>query len=154
MFKPLESNILSNINPILLKKKKKNFNIIYNLRKNWVKIIGNKYVKFTYIKDLKISYENQKILHIEVYNPTISFLLSAEIDNIIENITIYYGYKIIDNIKFIQRPRNIELNDKNPKNIDLHQEVLLRNGLENVKDEKLKSILFNLGKEVVISNNK
>ena len=66
MFKSLESNILSNINPIILKKKKKNFNILYNLRRSWKKIIGDKYCNFSYIQDLKVNRDGKKTLYIEV----------------------------------------------------------------------------------------
>ena len=153
MFKSLESNILSNINPIIIKKKKKNFNILYNLRKNWQKIIGDKYFYFSYIKDLKINKENKKILNIEVYNPTISFLLSSEIDDIIENITIYYGYKVIDNIKFIQKPKNIELKQCKQSDIDQDSKEILNPFIENIADTELKELLLNLGAEVILKKN-
>lgn len=149
MFQSLESKILSNINPILLKKKKKHFNILYNLRKNWPKIIGDKYCDFTYVKDIKISKDAVRTLKLEMYNPTISFLLSAEIDNIIENITIYYGYKIIDDIKLIQKPSNISLkkNKKIEDNLELTSN--LESQIGNIKDTELKDILIKLGKEII-----
>jgi hypothetical protein len=150
MFKNLESNILSNINPIILKKKKKNFNIIYNLRKNWKKIIGEKYYPFTAIRDLKINRENQKILHIEIYNSTIAFLLSSEMENIIENIKIYYGYQAIDNIKFIQKPRNIEIKKEKIGKIDSDIEEYLEQSLSNIQNRELKDILLKLGREIKI----
>jgi hypothetical protein len=150
MFKNLESDILSNINPIILKKKKKNFNIIYNLRKNWKKIIGEKYYPFTAIRDLKINRENQKILHIEIYNSTIAFLLSSEMENIIENIKIYYGYQAIDNIKFIQKPRNIEIKKEKIGKIDSDIEEYLEQSLSNIQNRELKDILLKLGREIKI----
>jgi hypothetical protein len=150
MFKNLESDILSNINPIILKKKKKNFNIIYNLRKNWKKIIGEKYYPFTAIRDLKINRENQKTLHVEIYNSTIAFLLSSEVENIIENIKIYYGYQAIDNIKFIQKPRYIELKDNKIEKIDSDIEEYLEQSLSYIQNEELKEILLKLGRKIKV----
>ncbi len=149
MFKSLESNILSNINPIILKKKKKNFNILYNLRRSWKKIIGDKYCNFSYIQDLKVNRDGKKTLYIEVYNPTISFLLSSEIDDIAEKITIYYGYKIIDNIKFIQKPKNIKLKNLNIEDTSLEEDESLSNHLCNIEDKELRSLLLMLGKEIL-----
>jgi hypothetical protein len=148
MFKSLESNILSNINPIILKKKKKNFNIIYHLRKNWHKIINDKYINFTNISDLKVNRENKKILYVEIYNPTIAFLLSSEIDNIIENITIYYGYRAIDNIKFISKPKHIEILENKKCHIDPEIDQSLKDVLKDVKNVELQEILLKLGREI------
>ncbi|MDA7705033.1 DciA family protein [Rickettsiales bacterium] len=154
MFKSLESNILSNINPIILKKKKKNFNILYNLRKNWQKIIGDKYFYFTSILDLKINRENKKTLHVAIYNPTIAFLLASQINDIIEEITIYYGYKAIDDIKFIQTPKNIELQDNLKEDVGDKYDEKLEYSLQNIEDQELKDVLLKLGREIINSKQK
>ena len=73
----------------------------------------------------------------------------SPIDNIIENITIYYGYKIIDDIKLIQKPSNISLkkNKKIEDNLELTSN--LESQIGNIKDTELKDILIKLGKEII-----
>ncbi|MFT6333252.1 MAG: hypothetical protein ACJAW3_001611 [Lentimonas sp.] len=146
----LEENISRILKP-LFAKKKDNFLVISNLRKNWPKIIGNDYHQFCFPKRIKFpkGKKNNAILTISASNSAIGFYLEATSNQIIENIASYYGYKIISEIRIIQEPKVLEeKKEKIPEKISPEKEKFIANSTAKIQDDALKLILQKLGKSI------
>jgi hypothetical protein len=86
---------------------KKHGPVFSEIMVNWAKIVGGKYCSQS--KPLKISQLKDKgiklnILHVEVYDAGTSVELSYQHGILLERISVYFGYKAIDKIKFLIRP--------------------------------------------------
>ena len=95
------SDEISRINSSIFKRKGK---IFAGLMVNWGKIVGEKYTNLTYPKSIKEIRENgkiKKILHVGVRNSSVGMELSCHKEVMIERISIFFGFKAIDNIRII-----------------------------------------------------
>lgn len=146
-FVQVEEVIGQMIKPIL-GKKKGNFAIITSLNKAWPTVIGEKFQQFCAPKDIKFE-RSQKIngtLIIKAYNPSVAFFLEANSSQIIERIAIYYGYKVISQIKIHQEPKDIKAKTHNIEvKISAPQQQIIDNVTESVTDPDLRAILSKLG---------
>ena len=148
---------ISNIIKPIVKKKGAGFIIVNNLQQNWSTIIGDKYYQFS--SPYKIVFPpKQKIygtLYVEAYNPAIAFFIEANVNQIIEKIACYYGYKIINKIIIKQQVKNIKLpdEDKSEAKISKEQHDFIKNSLLEIKDADLQSSLYKLGKAIFSENS-
>ena len=149
-FLALEKNLSRILKPVLFKKKT-DFLVINNLSKNWQKIVGENCWQFCLPKKIKFE-KNKKangLLTIGAHNSSVAFYLEAGTNLIIQNIASYYGYKIVSEIRIIQEPKTIKIEQKKtaPK-LNPEQEELITNSIKSIKDEGLKSILQQLGTSI------
>jgi hypothetical protein len=156
-FVPLETQISKILKPVLVKKKD-HFLLMKNLNKNWQKIIGEKCWQFCAPKKIqfadgkKFGKKSHGTLYIKAYNSAMAFYLEANCNQIVENIASYYGYKIIEQIKIIQEPKNILTNNNQEKieqKISPEKQNLITKKLDNIKDLELKNILQKLGTSIL-----
>ena len=150
-FIQVEEKISEILKPIL-GRKKSNFAVIVSLNKGWSDIIGEKFQQFCAPKDIKFA-KNQKnngTLIIKAYNPSTAFYLEASSSQIIERIAVYYGYKVISEIKIHQEPRNIKLAKLEDEiKITSNQQLLIDQSIGQINDLELKSILSRLGRTIL-----
>lgn len=154
-FTQVEEKISEILKPIL-GKKKSNFATIISLNKGWNNIIGEKFQQFCAPKDIKFA-KNQKnngTLIIKAYNPSTAFYLEANSSQIIERIAVYYGYKLISEIKIHQEPCHIKSTKIEDKiKVDSGKQLLIDQSTVGINDPELKSILSSLGR-LILGNKK
>lgn len=147
-FQKLDQQISKIIKPIS-KKKKDNFIILNTLEKNWETFVGEKYYKFCYPKKIQFNTNNKTVLFIVSHNAAAAFALESQQNLVIEKIAIYFGYKLVSNIKISQELREISLPKAQKKLILAEKdEDLIAHQIENIQDQNLKEILQKLGKEI------
>jgi hypothetical protein len=143
---------ISDILKPLLSKKKNNFAVINGLNKAWMNIIGEKFQQFCAPKDVKFS-KNQKnngTLIITAYNPSTAFYLEANSSQIIERIAVYYGYKVISEIRIYQEPKDIKFGKTEDKTkISPYQQLLIDQSTSQINDPELQLILSKLGRTIL-----
>ena len=149
-FAPLDKNISKILKPIFFKKKD-DFLIINNLQKNWQNIVGEKCWQFCVPKKIKFE-KNKKangVLNIGAGNSSVAFYLEANSNQIIQNIAAYYGYKIVGEIRILQEPKILQMEEERAEyKISAEQENFIAQSTTIIKDEGLKSVLQQLGKSI------
>jgi hypothetical protein len=91
-----------------LKHNKQEFFIIYQLSKNWQKIIGKEYQQYCQPKSISLNSDKQEIkLTISAYNSAIAFFIENNTSLILERIAILYGFKAVGKIIIKQEPKNV-----------------------------------------------
>ncbi|MFT7086857.1 MAG: hypothetical protein ACJAZX_000277 [Rickettsiales bacterium] len=155
-FKPLDKNISHILKPIFTKKKD-HYLVLNNLTKNWQKIIGEKCWQFCFPK--KITFEKNKksnaILTISAGNSSIGFYLESSSNQIVENIAIYFGYKIVKEIRIVQEPLNIKEEEvKIITPLSAEKQNLINKSTNFIKDEGLRSVLQKIGESIISHQDK
>ncbi len=150
-FKPLEKNISQILKPVFAKKKD-DFLVINHLNKNWQQIAGEKCWQFCFPRKIKFE-KNKKVngvLTIVAHNSSIAFYLEASSGQIIENIAAYYGYKVVGEIRIVQEPKILEVEQKkSDAKISAVKEEFIAKSTTTIQDDELKSILQKLGKLIL-----
>ena len=154
-FQSIENNISNLIKPIFFGSKRE-FIVVNALIKNWSEIVGKKYTKLCYPKQVKFDTtndENNKSvkgkLTIAVYNSAVGFFLESNSELILERISSFYGYKSITKIIIKQEPKNIVATIDFTKKIDDESEKRIAKVTQNIADSNLAETLQKLGRAVV-----
>lgn len=126
---------------------------------HWVDIIGKEFAIFCNpIKTRFNPKESVRTLYIEV--PVGGFALEVrhKENYILEKINAYFGYKAVHKLNISQNMNmtpcylQIKKEDKAEIRLDEAEEKYLAELTNGIKDEKLRKILTNLGKSVILSN--
>ncbi len=126
---------------------------------HWVDIIGQEFTAFC--NPIKTRYnpkESMRTLYIEVPVGGFALELQHKENYILEKINAYFGYKAVHKLNISQnmnmRPRYFQIKTENKPEIhlDASEEKYLKELTDGIKDEKLREILTNLGKSVILSN--
>jgi len=144
---------ISNILKPILGRKKSNFVVISALNKSWINIIGEKFHQFCAPKDITFpkNQKNNGTLIIKAYNSATAFYLEINSNQIIERIAVYYGYKVISEIKIHQEPKDIKFSKIEDK-INPDQQLLIDQSISQINDPELKLILSKLGQQVLLKS--
>lgn len=123
----------------------------YQIFTNWEMIIGKEFVNYTFPLKLTSNKYCKGLLYIEVYSSSLATRLHYMEPIIIEKIAIYFGYKLVEKLKIIQKPLPIfedalQLSDKNDTTISNPKLIKL---LDNIEDKELKNLLFALGCSII-----
>ena len=130
------------------KKNKENYMAVYNISKNWNKIIGEKYAKYCHPKKIATNQFKKSTLFICAYNSASAFALDASKNDIIEKIACYFGYKLIDYVRITQEIQEIE-DVKIKKPLKADDIKIIKDKISNIKDKKLQKTLQKLGEDIL-----
>lgn len=125
---------------------------------NWKDIVGKDLAVFC--NPLKTKFDSKKncrTLYVEV--PAGGFALEVQHNEkyILDKINAYIGYQAVQKLNIMQnmsmQPRLISVEESNTKNNEVklteEQEKYLQSISEEIKDEKLRKILINIGQNVL-----
>ncbi len=131
----LSSSIGEIIKPLLKGKNPAEVKILTE----WLAIVGDEFAKYTSPKALKTMPNGETsitILHLTVYGSA-SLLIQHSEPEILERISRYFGYRLVERIKLHNEPIHIE-EPKQPKKID---QAATPSSLDDIDDPELKSAL-------------
>jgi hypothetical protein len=132
---------------------KKEFILINNLVKNWEEIVGKKYAKFCYPKNIKFEKSDKSArLTIVAYNSAIGFFLENNSEIILERIAVSYGFKSISKIIIKQEPKNIKSFQNKEFKLLQSQEEFVEKNISKVTDKDLAQTLQKLGREILLQS--
>lgn len=126
---------------------------------HWLDIIGKEFAAFC--NPIKTRYnpkESMRTLYVEVPVGGFALELRHKENYILEKINAYFGYKAVHKLNISQNmnmtPRYLQIKaeDKPEICLDVAEEKYLTELTDGIKDEKLRKILTNLGKSVILSN--
>lgn len=147
-FQTLDHKISKIIKPIS-KKKKDNFVILNSLTKNWREIVGEKYYRYCYPQKVQFNTNKKTVLFVGCYNAAVAFALEGQQNYILEKIAVYFGYKIIANIKISQDLREIEVQkSKIEPIVDEKSQEIIEENIKEIADKDLQETLRKLGKHI------
>ncbi|MFC1659374.1 DciA family protein [Pseudomonadota bacterium] len=131
---------------------------LHLIKQNWKDIIGEEY--YRYCKAEKLSFSKKKEgnnkLTISVFNTAISMYISGNELYIIDKINSYFGKKLIHKIQLKHDPRIVEdvKFELFKRKIPEDKKQTLNKSIDGVKNNELKESLYNLGKEIYLSDDK
>lgn len=123
---------------------------------NWQKVIGEEIASFC--NPLKTKYnqkDNSRTLYVEVPVGGFALELQHKENYILDKINSYIGYKAIHKLNISQnmnmQPKVITNKKPQTKELELTEEQknYLQNVTKEIKDEKLRKILINIGQNVI-----
>lgn len=143
LLKDILKPVLKNYSPVML-----------ILKRNWINIIGEKYYEFCESEKVFFNRDkkNDGILYITCYNNIISFYIENNKPFITEKINSIFGYRLIKDLRLIQRPKiiNTSLKMFSNKQLDEKDKKFIKDTLNCVEDNILKDSLNNLGKSIYL----
>ena len=123
---------------------------------HWKEIVGNETFNFSAPKQTKFSPKtNRRTLYVDVPVGGFALELQHKENYILNKINAYFGYNAVHKLNITQNmnmlPRISASNCLHTERRDLlpEEEAFLQEMLHEIKDEKLKKILTNLGKNVI-----
>ena len=123
---------------------------------HWKDIVGKEIYDYSYPKQTKFNPKtNQRTLYIEVPVGGFALELQHKENYMLNKINAYFGYNAVHKINIAQNinipPVRYGLDTRYQKEINLsaEDEEYLQETLKDIKDEKLRKILTNIGKNVI-----
>ena len=101
---------IKNSMDMLLKNRVQNpkFTALSKIYNNWEKIVGQKYLNYSYPSKITLDKEQKHgSLYVVSSNPAVSFYLNNNKIYILEKINTFFGYNAIQNIFLIENPMEI-----------------------------------------------
>lgn len=133
---------IKNTVDFLLKDKLKSpkFTALSKIYSNWEKIVGQKYLNYSYPSKITLDNEQQHgSLYVVSSNPVASFYLNNNKIYILEKINTFFGYNAIQQMYIIEKP------------MEIHTEFIKKEKKELTEEQKDKINSINKGKDDALS---